>query len=245
VCPRSELASAIIAEQLMRMGTAIGELLSLAVARSYASVTASLTCSICGSSPVDTSDGAVASSNGRLSYMESLVMRSLLVLDFWAAYDRWNKSSSHAPIALGGFWHVERHAQKGRLGPDEQDPTAAEGLRLARRPRGPQHRRFVATRRGPGGAGGPDRLHTVVTSGWAPTTSARSALEKNFGFRPRAAPAHCWADLGLTICLRRDFTEGTAFRQPSRDYLAALGRDCRASAFAGRSSEDRLIFVAA
>ena len=49
---------------------------------------------------MDTSEGAVASSNGRLSCMESLVMRSLLVLDFWAAYDRRNKPGSHADCTV-------------------------------------------------------------------------------------------------------------------------------------------------
>jgi hypothetical protein len=49
---------------------------------------------------------------------------------------------------------------------------------------------------------------------------------------------------GLTICLRRDFTEGAAPSSHPGTTFAALGRDSRASALAGRSSVDRLVFVA-
>jgi hypothetical protein len=62
---------------------------------------------------------------------------------------------------------------------------------------------------------------------------------------PRAAPAHGSADLGLTICLRRDFTEGAAPSSHPGTTFAAIGRDSRASALAGRSSVERLVFVAA
>jgi len=53
------------------------------------------------------------------------------------------------------------------------------------------------------------------------------------------------ADVGVDICLRRDFNEGAALSSHLGTTFAALGRDSRASALAGRSSVDRLVFVAA
>jgi hypothetical protein len=62
----------------------------------------------------------------------------------------------------------------------------------------------------------------------------------------RAACKHTARPMsGLTICLRRDFTEGAAPSSHPGTTFAALGRDSRASALAGRSSADQLVFAAA
>jgi hypothetical protein len=50
---------------------------------------------------------------------------------------------------------------------------------------------------------------------------------------------------GLTICVWRGFTEGAAPNSHPGTTFAALGRDSGASALAGRSSVDRLVYVAA
>jgi hypothetical protein len=55
----------------------------------------------------------------------------------------------------------------------------------------------------------------------------------------------CTRPLVVDICLRRDFNEGAALSSHPGTTFAALGRDSRASALAGRSSVDRLVFVAA
>jgi hypothetical protein len=46
----------------------------------------------------------------------------------------------------------------------------------------------------------------------------------------------------VDIWLRRDFNEGAALSSHLGTTFAALGRDSRASALAGRSSVDRLVF---
>jgi hypothetical protein len=61
----------------------------------------------------------------------------------------------------------------------------------------------------------------------------------------RSNTARTQADLGVDNLSSRDFTEGAAPSSHPGTTFAALGRDSRASALAGRSSVDRLVFVAA